>query len=218
MIADLTLRWVVTVLFGLSFAECMYAFAAGHRKWTGVVGHALHLAMSVAMIVMAWPAGLAVPNRPPLVFFLLAALWFVGMAVAASPDPIQRLANEYHAVMMAAMAWMYAVMDGALLPGNTGGPHDQDAPSGSMPGMPGMPGMEMPSSDMSTQMAEPQWITTVNWIVTIGFGLAAVYWLYRYVAQRREDSAQRIPLLAHAGSLCQSFMAAGMAIMFGVML
>jgi hypothetical protein len=215
MIADLTLRWVVTVLFGLSVAECLYALAAGHRKWTGVVGHVLHLVMSVAMIVMAWPAGLAVPNRPPLAFFLLGALWFVGMAVAASPGPVQRLDNEYHAVMMAAMAWMYAVMDGALLPGNAGGPHDQDAPSGSMPRM---PGMEMAPADQSRHTVEPQWITTVNWIVTVVFGLAAVYWLYRYLAQRQKDSAQRTPLLAHAGSLCQSLMAAGMAIMFGVML
>jgi hypothetical protein len=215
MIADLTLRWVVTVLFGLSFAECAYALAAGHRKWTGAAGHVLHLVMSVAMIVMAWPVGLAVPNRPSLVFFLLAALWFVGMAAIGSPGPVQRLTNQYHAAMMAAMAWMYAAMDGALLPGNAEGPHDHDAASGSMPGM---PGMDMPPADMSTRTVEPQWITTVNWIVTVVFGLAALYWLYRYVAQRRKDSAQPTPLLAHAGSLCQSFMAAGMAIMFGVML
>ena len=209
MIADLTLRWVVTVLFGLSVAECLFAFAAGHRRWTGVVGHALHLAMSVAMIVMAWPAGLAVPNRPLLAFFLLATLWFIGMAVAASPGPVQRLANEYHAVMMAAMAWMYAVMDGALPPDSSQA-HDASPAS--------MPGMDIPSSGTSTEMVVPLWITTINWIITVAFGLSAVHWLYRYVAQRRKDSAQRTPLLAHAGSLCQSFMAAGMAIMFGVML
>jgi hypothetical protein len=87
MIADLTLRWVVTVLFGLSFAECAYALAAGHRKWTGAVGHVLHLVMSVAMIVMAWPVGLAVPNRPSLVFFLLAAVWFVSNGSPTNTTP-----------------------------------------------------------------------------------------------------------------------------------
>ncbi|MCV7228459.1 DUF5134 domain-containing protein [Mycolicibacterium komossense] len=215
MIADLTLRWVVTILFALSFAECLYALAAGHRKWTHAVGHALHLVMAAAMIVMAWPIGMELPNRPPMAFFLLATLWFGGMAALGSPGPVERLGNEYHAVMMGAMAWMYAVMDGALLPGGTDGSPGGDVPSASMPGM---PGMAMPSATTSGHPAEPQWITAVNWMVTVGFAIAAVWWLYRYVVQRRKDSTADCGLLAHAGTLCQSFMAAGMAIMFGVML
>jgi hypothetical protein len=212
MIVDLTLRWIVTILFALSVAECLYTFAAGHRSCTSAVGHVLHLAMSVAMIVMAWPVGMGLPNRSPMVFFVLATLWFIGVAVG-SPAPVVRLANEYHAVMMGAMAWMYAVMGGALLPGNADSSRSDGGPS-----MPGMPGMAMPSTAGSTQTAEPAWITTVNWMATVGFGLAAVCWLYRYVARRRKDAAPGVGLLAHAGTLGQSFMAAGMAIMFAVML
>lgn len=212
MIADLTLRWIVTILFGLSIAECLYAFTAGHRSCTGVVGHALHLVMSAAMVAMAWPIGMELPHRPPLVLFVLATLWFIGVAVGTS-GPVERLANEYHAVMMGAMVWMYAVMGGALLPGST-----DHSPAGTAASMPGMPGMAMPSPDGSTQMAQPQWITTVNWMFVVGFGLAAVFWLYRYVARRRKGSAQRVQPLNHAGMLAQSLMAAGMAIMFAVML
>ena len=212
MIAGLALRWVVTVLFGVAIVECLYALAGGHRKWTDFVRHALHLVMSLAMIVMAWPFAMMVPNRPPMAFFLVAALWFVGMAAVGSDGPVDRLTNQYHAAMMAAMAWMYAVMDGALFPGADGS-HDPDAPSVSMPGM---PGMATPSSDVSTQVA-PQWITAVTWLLTAGFGLAAVFWLYRCIVERRRDSSSGAAPRAHAGTLCQGLMAAGMAIMFGVM-
>ncbi|CAN5705188.1 DUF5134 domain-containing protein [soil metagenome] len=211
MIADLALRWLVTALFGLSVAESALSLAAGHHRRTSVVGHVLHLVMAVAMIVMAWPFGMTLPTRPPLVFFVVAALWFAGVAVA-SAGPVERLGNEYHAVMMAAMAWMYAVMDGALF---ATAPADSDAPTATMPTM---PGMDMSSGGASPSTAEPQWITALNWMFTVGFGLAAAFWLYRYLACRRREVTIRPALLAHAGSLAQAFMAAGMAIMFGVML
>ena len=208
MIADLALRWLVTILFGLSIAESAVSLAAGHHRRTSLVGHVLHLIMSVAMIVMAWPVGMALPNRPPFVFFVVATLWFVGVAVA-SAGPVERLGNEYHAVMMGAMAWMYAVMDGALFPT---APTDSDAPAASMPGM------DMSGGAASPSTAEPQWITTLNLVFTVGFGVAAVFWLYRYIKRRRMDVTARPTLLTHAGSLAQACMAAGMAIMFGVML
>lgn len=54
----------------------------------------------------------------------------------------------------------------------------------------------------------------MNWVCTIGFALATLYWIYRYFTGRRSD--------AHPGHrfgiLCQVAMALGMAIMFGVML
>jgi len=40
-------------------------------------GSLLHLIMSVAMVVMAWPWGATLPTIGPLVFFLLATVWFV---------------------------------------------------------------------------------------------------------------------------------------------
>lgn len=113
MIQDLLLRWVVTVLFALSAAESVYAMATGRRVWTHIVSHSLHFVMAVAMVVMAWPSGAALPTSGPMVFFLLATVWFVGVTLVQSGH---RGINAYHAAMMLAMAWMYAVMGGGLLP------------------------------------------------------------------------------------------------------
>ena len=51
---------------------------------------------------------------------------------------------------------------------------------------------------------------------TIGFSVAAVFWLYRLITGRLQSAEDE----SHStvGILCQLAMAAGMAIMFGVML
>ncbi|MCV7345825.1 DUF5134 domain-containing protein [Mycolicibacterium rhodesiae] len=222
MIADLTLRWVVTLLFVFAAAECLSTLVVGDRRPPAVVSQLLHVVMAVAMAVMAWPWGAALPTVAPMVFFLLATLWFV--AVTASPICAgHRIAGVYHALMMLAMAWMYAVMNGRLLPGQASSTGDPATPAGSS-GHAGHAGMNMPGMDMSGTAAAadstgggyPAYIDTLNWVCTIGFAVAAVFWLYRYLAVRmnREPAATARPL----GILCQSMMAAGMAIMFGVML
>ncbi|PND57775.1 DUF5134 domain-containing protein [Mycobacterium sp. ENV421] len=223
MIADLTLRWVVTLLFMLAAAECLSTLVVGDRRPAGVVSQLLHVVMAVAMAVMAWPWGAALPTVAPMVFFLLATLWFV--AVTASPTCAgHRVAGVYHALMMLAMAWMYAVMNGRLLPGQASYAGDTASTSGGSSGHAGHAGMNMPGMDMSGAAGTadssgggyPPYIDTLNWVYTIGFAVAAVFWLYRYLAVRmdREPAATARPL----GILCQSMMAAGMAIMFGVML
>lgn len=214
MIDDLALRWIVTVLFAASIAGYVYVLVAQHGRWTCTVNHLLHLAMSVAMIVMAWPVGMDLHPVGPMVFFLLAAVWFVlapGRVSSGIPD---RVITSYHAVKMTAMAWMYAVMSGSL-PGQTCHP-SHHALSGS-PGMQ-MAGMDLSRPDMSWAAPEPGWITTVNSIATAGFAVAALSWLYRYLAECTTDPAPRTAQLAHLAPLCQAFMAAGAAIMFGVML
>nr|WP_221218501.1 MULTISPECIES: DUF5134 domain-containing protein [unclassified Mycolicibacterium] len=221
VIADLALRWFVTILFVLAAVECLYALVAGNRRPAAIVGQLLHIVMAVAMAVMAWPWGAALPTVAPMVFFLLATGWFVG--VTASPlGAGHRIAGSYHALMMLAMAWMYAVMNGRLLPGQTS--YAGDAVATPATGHGGHAGMNMPGMDMSGPDATvtdhgggyPAYIDTVNWVCTVGFAVATAYWLYRYLAVRMSgapaDAGQ--PL----GILCQSMMAAGMAIMFGVML
>lgn len=194
MIDDLALRWVVTVLFTLSALECLYAIAVTHRRVPSVVGHGLHFVMAVAMAVMAWPRGAELPTTGPMVFFLLAAVWFAVMASVA--EPANRAVNVYHAAMMLAMAWMYAVMNGKVLPGQAVAhahhPHQHGA------------------------AATPTWISTINWLWTLGFTVAAIGWLYGYFAARKRTPGPMSP--AHLGTLCQVLMAAGMAVMFGVML
>ncbi|BBY66201.1 DUF5134 domain-containing protein [Mycolicibacterium helvum] len=225
MIHDLALRWFVTILFVLGAAECLYALAVGNRRPATVVSQLLHVVMAVAMAVMAWPWGAALPTVAPMVFFLFATGWFI--AVTASPlGAGHRIAGAYHALMMVAMAWMYAVMNGRLLPGQASYVADtvHAGSSAGASGHAGHAGMNMPGMDMSgpdTATADgisgyPVYITVLNWMCTVGFALAAGYWLVRYLAIRmdREPADAGSPL----GCLCQAMMAAGMAIMFGVML
>lgn len=212
MITDLALRWVVTLLFAAAVAECGYSLTRHRHSARSVVGHLLHLIMSVAMIVMAWPFGMEVPNIPPMVFFVVAALWYLGVVVATRIGRRTPLLGLYHSAMMGAMAWMYAVMDGTLLPGTTPMMPMAMSDSGHM----SMAGMDMSSSHDGHAMSSTGWVSVANTAIVIGFGVAALWWLYRYLVARQSDPGGR-SLLRHAGTLCQAFMAAGMAIMFSVM-
>lgn len=209
MIQDLLLRWIVTVLFVLSAAECMYAIATGRRVWTHVITQSLHFAMAVAMAVMAWPGGAAIPTTGPTVFFLLATVWFVVVALVESGH---RGINAYHASMMLAMVWMYAVMSGELLPAPSDGT-DAHRDSSTAP----MPGMDMPGMPSAGDGAtDPPFVTGLNWVCAVGFALAAVWWLYRYFVARKAEPTQ--PSHRFLGIASQVMMAVGMAIMFAVML
>lgn len=170
--------------------------------------------MSAAMIVMAWPAGMSLPTAAPMAFFFLAAVWFVLAPGRVSSGIADRLINSYHAVKMTAMAWMYAVMSGRL-PGQTYHPTDHTVAASS--GM-HMAGMDMSGHETPWSAAEPGWITTVNAFASVGFSAAALYWLYRYFDERRTEPVARSAHLARLAPLCQAFMAAGAAIMFGAML
>lgn len=210
MITDIFLRWIVTGLFVVSALECGYAITK--ERWAGVhtVGHVLHLVMAVAMAVMAWPRGAALPTVAPMVFFALAALWFAGVALATAGH---RIVAGYHAVMMLAMAWMYAVMNGNLLPGQSGHHHTHAAAMSGHAGHHDMASMGTTGMHTTSGSGHPGWIDTLDWLCTIGFAVAAIWWLYRFFAERQKDATRR-----HFGVACQAMMAAGMAVMFGVML
>jgi hypothetical protein len=211
LIGDLTLRWIVTILFGVSIATYLYVVVAQHDRWTSTVNHLLHLTMSAAMILMVWRVGMNLPAVGPMIFFLLAGVWFVRVAGRVSRD---RLTNYYYAVTMAAMAWMYAVMNGSL-PGQTG--HSPDhALSGSL--AMNMSGMEMPAQQMSGTVPGPGWISTVNWIATLGFAVVVLYWSCRFFAERRMNPVPHAAQLARLEPLYQAFTAAGTALMFGALL
>lgn len=207
MIHDLMLRWVVTGLFVLTAAECGLAIVINRRPWTLVVSHGLHFIMAVAMAAMAWPWRAQLPTTGPAVFFLLAAVGFVTMAVVAARTTAPRVLYGYHSLMMLATAWMYASMDGHLLPVRSGTQHR------AQPGVP-MPGMDMAGTNLAASSGPPIWFSAVNWVGTVGFAVAAIFWTYRYFTARHHQ-ANRSRSLANLG---QAMMAAGMTILFSATL
>jgi hypothetical protein len=207
MIHDLVLRWVVTGLFSLTAAECVLAIAAKRRPWTWVVSHGLHFVMAIAMVVMAWPWGAHSPSTGPAAFFLLAAMTFVTMAVVVARTAHLRVRYGYHAVMMLATGWMYAIMNTQLFPVRSS---TQD---GAQPTMP-MPGMDMASTDMPASSGSSMWFSAVSWVGTVGFVVAAVFWTYWYFVKRRHEPSRFKSL----GNLSQAGMAIGMTILFSATL
>ncbi len=121
MIYDLWLRWVVTALSVLSAAGWAYFIVARRRGWIFVVSYALDLAMAMAMAAMAWPWSASLPTKGPAVFFLLAAVWFAALTFMRVRAVSQRVLRAYHVPMMLGMAWMYAVSNGQILPGQSAG-------------------------------------------------------------------------------------------------
>lgn len=212
--SDTAQRWIVTIIFGVSIALIAYSLVPQNDRWIRIVNHVLHLVMSAAMISMAWPIGRNLPTVGPMIVFLLAAVWFIHLATRANCATRRRLTNCYNAVMMAAMSWMYAVMNNHL-PGQTG----DHSPNHAMSGPLAMTAStEMPTQQMSPTTPEIGWITTVNWIATLGFAVAAVYWLCRYVAEHRTHLRPHTTRPAHVELLSQAFAAAGTAVVFGAML
>lgn len=208
MIHDLVLRWVVTGLFSLTAAECVLAIIAKRRPWTWVVSHGLHFVMAIAMVVMAWPWGAQVPSTGPAAYFLLAAMTFVTMAVIVARTAHLRVRYGYHASMMLATGWMYAIMNTQLFPVRSS-THDVAQPT-----MPSMPGMDMAGPEVPASSGPPEWFSAVSWVGTIGFSIAAVFWTYWYFVKRRHESSRFKSL----GNLSQAGMAIGMTILFSATL
>lgn len=213
--SELVLRWIITVFFGASITTYVYIVVAHHRRWPRTVSHLLHLAMSAAMIVMAWDVGMNLPTMAAIIFFLLACLWFARGAGRTSMTTGERLTNGYYAVMMAAMAWMFAVMNGNL-PSRISRPSEH--------GRSAALAMTMSEQDMASPHQMPVtgfasgWITTVNWLAALGFAAVALYWACHYMARRRTNPGPHTGQLAHLEPLHQVCTAAGTALMFGTLL
>ncbi|MFI5593218.1 DUF5134 domain-containing protein [Amycolatopsis sp. NPDC051758] len=193
------LRWIVTAVFVLTGAFCAYRCL---RQGTAAerTGDVLHVVMCGAMVAMAWPATMSVARWPQTVFFAVAAVWFVGVAVtgASHADHGGRRVAVYHVVMMAAMAWMVFVMPRAM--GGMTGP-------GATMDMPGHPGMAMPMSGAAG--STPADVTTVALVLVVVFVVAGLVFLARAIDEAR---ASRPPLRS-LGSGTDGVMALGMGLM-----
>ena len=212
MIDDPALRWSVTALFGVSLAAYAYLAVAQRDRWTCTVNHLLHLAMSVAMILMIWRVDLGLPTMGPTLFFLLAGVWFACLAVRNSAQSGQRLKTGYYAVMMAAMAWMSALMSGGMPGTDT---HTRSRPDSAVMDM---PGMEMPAHPMPPAAGGFSWVGAANWIGAVGFAAAALYWAWRFAGERRMGRVTAIAPLARMEPVYQAFTAAGTALMFDALI
>lgn len=216
MINDLALRWIVTLMFLFSAAVCIAGIARNRHSTANLISHSLHAVMAIAMAVMAWPRGAELPTRAPMIFFFAAAIWFAVVTVRTAGH---RLANTYHVLMMLGMAWMYAAMGGLPLRrhGDSSAmtmPEMDMAGMNSSAGHAGHGGHAGHSTAIHSGTDAATWVGTVNWLFTIFFAAAAVFWFYRFVTARLRPSNDE----SSVGILCQLAMAAGMAIMFGVML
>ena len=179
-----------------------FAIASRHRVWTEVVRCELHFVMAIAMAVTAWPWGAQLPATGPAVFFLLAAVWFVISALVPAETAPRRAVYGYHALMMLAMAWMYAFIHGLLLPGHSSMHLHTD--------------MDMAGGDVSAAAESPGWVTAINWFWFVGFVVAAVFWTFGFGAKRPDGPTYR--WWRWLVTPAQATMAAAMSIMFGATL
>ncbi|MET9919950.1 DUF5134 domain-containing protein [Streptomyces sp. NPDC006435] len=228
MIAATGLRWILTLLFCALAAHGLWrALTARSRPWTARLAHALHAVMALAMFAMAWSWGMDLPGTPQVVFFSVAAAWFVAAALALPNGPGSRaraLVDALpHTVMTGAMAWMVAAMSSAMSMGATGGGHAHD-----------MPGMDMSAPGATATMTldgtADRWSAALLALLLLVF---ALWWLARgfdtgRLAPRTTNgtasggagpSGTNPSSAVHAAwdLGCHGLMALGMAVMFVVM-
>jgi hypothetical protein len=113
------LRWLLTVVFGAATvwsASGRWVSRPGDpATGTDRISDLLHALLGIAMIVMVWPWGMAVPAGPQIVVFALATIWFLRLALvpprsgAAIVRPRWSL-SLHHAVMAGTMLWLVATI------------------------------------------------------------------------------------------------------------
>jgi Domain of unknown function (DUF5134) len=202
MIHDIVLRWIITGVSALSAAAWGLAIVSRHRMWIEVVRCGLHFVMAIAMAVMVWPLGAQLPATGPAVFFSLAAVWFVTLALVPAETVPLRMMYGYHGLMMLAMAWMYTFIHGLLLPGHPSMHHHM--------------GMDAAGKVVQTSAESPGWITVINWFWLVGFVVVAVFWTSGLAAKRLDGSTNG--WWRSLDSPAQATMAFAMSIMFGATL
>ncbi|GAA3524784.1 DUF5134 domain-containing protein [Amycolatopsis ultiminotia] len=193
MISDLSLRWILTLVFAASAVFCLYR-CVYRPRFTGRVSEGLHALMCAGMVTMAWPATMSFARTPQIVLFTAAAVWF---AVTARGHGW--FAAAHHTLMMAAMAWMVFAMPLAMA-GMT-----MTAP---MTG-PEHAGMDMGSGMTMTGHA-PVPVAAVAVALTVLFLVAGLVWLARAIDRARGE--QR-PGKHTWGLAMEGAMSLGMAVM-----
>lgn len=213
MIQDPALAWTVTVWFAATGAVSVIALLRS-RSWPDVGSYLAHVLMSVSMAIMPWSWSMAVPAILQIVVFSAAALWYVGLAVFrprvhAGPEGGGHhsgpLLLGYHAVMMAAMVWMSALMT-LMMGGSTagGGMHMHGSmPMGATVSMTGL-----------WQQPIPVVAVTVAFVALFA---AATVWFFVELLGMSPAPHGTAPLSPLVQTLLNLFMAIGMGASFLVM-
>jgi len=228
------LLWGLTAL--LLAASLYAAFRASSESPPATrVGFGLHAAMTTAMVLMLIP-GPRWPALPQILFFGLAAWWFVLRAVsrrrvpagmhAPAGGPAQgRRAGAgrgtllYNALTMAAMAFMLAAMDGQRGYGASEGSEAAGLPGagaahhGGHTGVLGQAGRDGVASAPGLPLPGPNqsWGGQAALVLAVAFGLAAavcaVQLLRRIRARNGGGGADTVLELVGAASMAMMFAA-----------
>lgn len=111
MIAASGLRWILSLVFAVPVLYGVWLMVLPGTGMAERVDHALHSAMGVLMIAMAWPWGMDIPAAPQVVLFSVGGLWFVAAAPFRAGDRTwgrAELAALPHVVMMGATIGTWA--------------------------------------------------------------------------------------------------------------
>jgi hypothetical protein len=197
VITDPFLKWAATVAFVVT--AVFWATRACGRSATipGRITGILHVVMSLAMLTMVWPRLPGVSTVAGMTMFAVAALVFLVLLATRREYHIE---NGYHALMMATMAWMYAVMDPSIV-GST-----QTSSGGGTMDMGGGTTMLMPTMMM---MRPPSWAGYLDLAIGVVYVAMAAAWIaYTYRRTPVADHARR-----RTGAM-QAVMAVATAVMF----
>jgi hypothetical protein len=214
MIDESLLRWTLSFLFVLSAADCFIGTVVRRGTRTEVIGYSVHGLMALAMVASVWPLGAGVAMNGFLVLSVSATMWFGAVALRNSEH---RRVAAYHALMMLAMAWMFATMSGLVpIPGSGSGADGLHG-SGSTSGM-GMSGMDMQIEPAGATSAgvSTSFVVGINWVCLIVFADAAAWWMVWLFVRRAGDVCPSRRQQVRIGT--EAITAAGMAVMFATML
>jgi hypothetical protein len=196
VIADTYLKWAVTVAFVVTVVFWAARSVARSASIPGRITAVLHIAMSLAMLTMVWTSLPGVSAPVGMTVFGVAALVFLGLLATRREHCVE---NGYHALMMATMVWMYAVMDPSIVGGT---PVRGGGPAMDMGGMK----MAMPTT---VTMRLAPWAGYLDLVIGIGYVAMAAAWVaYTYRGVSGQDHARR-----RTGAM-QAVMAVATAVMF----
>ena len=211
MIENGVLSWGLTALL---LAASLYAASRACRKSAPATraGFGLHAAMMTAMVLMLAP-GFRWPALPQILFFGLAAWWFVLRAVSGLPvavagsghrrpeGPVGPGSLLYNGLTMAAMAYMLAAMDVHGGQGALAGPD--------VAGLPGQTSHHGSAAALPLPVALPGWNGLPVLVLAVAFGVSAVLWaflLLRWIhPHTRRDNGNAFLELVSAAAMSVMF-------------